>query len=145
MKRGRPSGTDLSVIVDISRAPPPQPPPELPASQQQTWRDIFGAVPSGYISRAAFPVAVELCRRIDRGRMLESLIEQFQPEWLAEDGGIERLDRLLAMAERESRGIVSCSRSLRLTPQSVQHPASAGRKLTAHRPAGVQRPWDVED
>jgi hypothetical protein len=145
MKRGRPSGNDLSVIVDISRAPPPQPPPELSPTQASAWRDIFGAIPSGYVPRASFPIAVSLCRHIEHERMLEHMIATFRPEWAQSDEGLARLDKLLSMAERESRAVAARCRSLRLTPQSVTQPVTAGRKLTAHRPAGVQRPWDVED
>ena len=140
-KRGRISGVELSVVVDLSRRPPPPPPPELPPSQAETWRTTIGSVPADYISRAAFPVLVELCRHVDRGRMLEGLIANFRPDWVAEEGGVERLDKLLAAAERESRGILSCLRQLRLTPQSV-HPTTAARRLANFRPAGRRPPWD---
>jgi hypothetical protein len=139
-KRGRVSGAELSVVVDLSRRPPPPPPSELPPSQAETWRNTMGSVPSDYISRAAYPVLIELCRHVDRGRMLEGLIASFQSEWAAVDGGVERLDKLLQAAEREGRAIVACARSLRLTPQSV-HPTTAARRLANHPPEG-RRPWD---
>jgi hypothetical protein len=37
------------------------------------------------------------------------------------------LDKLLAMAERETRAATACARALRLTPQSIMHPRTAGR------------------
>jgi hypothetical protein len=139
-KRGRISGAELSVVVDLSRRPPPPPPSDLPPSQAETWRTVMGSVPSDYISRGAYPVLIELCRHIDRGRMLEGLIASFAREWIGEDGGIERLDKLLQAAEREGRAILACCRSLRLTPQSV-HPTTSARRLANHLPAGRRPPW----
>ena len=46
------------------------------------------------------------------------------------DGGLERLDRLLAIAERETRAITACARALRLTPQAQMHPRTAGRAVS---------------
>jgi hypothetical protein len=102
-----------------------------------------GSLPSGYISRAAFPVAVELCRHIDRGQMLEGLIAEFRPEWFTADGGVERLAKLLQMADAESKAVVSCCRALRLTPQAVMHPRTAGRRLD-DGPSGP-KPWEWFD
>ena len=138
-KRGRVSGAELTVVVDVSRRPPPPPPSDSP-SQAETWRNTMGSVPADYISRAAYPAVVELCRHVQRGRMLEGLIADFKPEWLVAEGGTERLDRLLAMAEREGRAIAACLRSLRLTPQSV-HPTTSARRLANHPLAG-RRPWE---
>ena len=139
-KRGPLSGAEFSVVVDISKRPPPPPPAELPPTQAETWRNVMGSVPSSYISRAAFPVVIELCRHIDRGRMIEQLIASFPREWIGEDGGLERLDKLLQAAEREGRAILACCRQLRVTPQSV-HPTTSARALANHGPVG-RTPWD---
>jgi hypothetical protein len=144
-KRGRASTNDLSLVVDITRAPPPEPPRELPPTQAAIWRDIFGAIPSGYVPRASYSVAISLCRHIDRECTLAQMVETFRPEWAQTDEGLQRLNKLLSMAERESRAVAARARSLRLTPQSVHQPVTASRKLTAHRPAGVSRPWDVKE
>ncbi len=143
-KRGRSSAGELSVIVDISRAPPPPPPPELPVSQQTIWRDIMGSIPSGHISRAAFPVLTELCRHIEQGRMLAGLVGSFKPEWASTDEGLQRLDRLLAMHDRSTKTIVACARSLRLTPQSMVHPTTAARRMANQLDLGGQKPWDPD-
>jgi hypothetical protein len=71
------------------------------------------------------------------------MIAAFRPEWAQSDEGLARLDKLLGMCERESRAVAARCRSLRLTPQSVTQPVTAGRRLTAHRPPGVRRPWAV--
>lgn len=139
-QRGRRSTADISVVVDITRRPPAKPPAELTDAQATIWRDAAAAMPGDWLGRGAFPVLVEYCRHVARARLLEAQIAKFEPEWLAVDGGLERLDKLMAMAERETRAALSCARALRLTPQATMHPRTAGRRL-ADLPEGP-RPWD---
>jgi len=75
--------------------------------------------------------------------VLEKQISQFELEWTMVDGGLERLDRLLAVAERETRAMTACARALRLTPQAQMHPRTAGRAVS-NLPSGP-RPWDPEE
>jgi hypothetical protein len=67
-------------------------------------------------------------------------IAKFEPEWTSVDGGLERLDKMLSMAERETRAITACARALRLTPQAQMHPLSAGRMLNDMKTG--PRPWE---
>jgi hypothetical protein len=86
-------------------------------------------------------VLTAYCRHTVRAELLAEQVRAFRVEWLAEDGGLQRLDRLLAAADRETKAITACARALRLTPQSQMHPCTAGR-TTAREPGGP-RPWDV--
>jgi hypothetical protein len=140
MKRGRQSGAELGVIVGLPSRKVPPPPPELTPSQGETWSTVMRSVPPNYIGKAAHAVVVELARHVDRGRTLQDLIANFRAEWVAEPGGLERLDKLLAAAEREGRAVLACCRSLRLTPSSV-HPTTSARRL-AEPGAGRRTPWD---
>ena len=75
--------------------------------------------------------------------MLELQIARLEPEWTRLESGLERLDRLLAVAERETRAITACARALRLTPQAQMHPRTAGRAVS-NVPSGPM-PWDPEE
>jgi hypothetical protein len=88
-------------------------------------------------------VLIAYCRHACRARLLEQQLRQFEFEWARVDGGLQRLDRLLQMAERESRALTAAARSLRLTPQSQVHPRTAGRALN-NWPADARRPWDPD-
>ena len=140
-KRGRKSAAELAltdtVIVDVSRRMPAAPPSELTDAQAQVWRDVASVTP--WLARGAHGILIEYCRHICRARLLEVQIAHFQQEWIAADGGLERLDRLLAMAERESKAAIACARALRLTPQAQMHPRSAGRRLAEVSP--YPSPW----
>jgi hypothetical protein len=70
-------------------------------------------------------------------------IARFDTDWVGIDGGLERLDRLRAIAERETRAITACARALRLTPQAQMHPRTAGRAVS-NLPHGPRR-WDPEE
>jgi hypothetical protein len=53
---------------------------------------------------------------------------------------LQRYDRLLGMAERESRAITACARSMRITHQAQIQPRGAGR-ATIKEVTGP-RPWE---
>jgi hypothetical protein len=140
--RGRKSSAEMStLIVDTSRQTPPPPPSELTDAQAQVWRDVVGSLPGNWLTRAAHPILIAYCRHTCRSRLLEIQIAQFELEWTGIEGGLERLDKLLAASERESRAMMACARALRLTPQAQMHPRTAGRAIS-NVPQGP-RPWEI--
>jgi hypothetical protein len=115
----------------------------LTDGQSAIWRDVISSLPGDWLTRAAHPILVAFCRHVHRAQLLELQIAQFEAEWMAVDGGLERFDRLLAVAERETRAITACARALRITPQALMHPRSAGRAMNSLPSGG--RPWDPEE
>ena len=132
-----------TVVIDAGRQMPALPPAELTDAQAVVWRDVIGSLPGGWLTQAAHPILVAFCRHVCRARMLELQIARLEPEWTRLDSGLERLDRLLAVAERETRAITACARALRLTPQAQMHPRTAGRAVS-NVPSGPQ-PSDPEE
>src|SRR5262245_40731249 len=136
-KPGRKSQAELaltgSLLVDVSRRLPARPPSELSHPQAQVWRDAVGSMSGNWLNRGMHPVLIEYCRRVCRSRVIEQEIANTPPH------DLDRLDRLFGMAERESKAILALARSLRLTPQSQQHPKTAGR-MAADRP-DCPSPW----
>ena len=142
-QRGKKSAENLAtIIVDVGRRLPPPPPSELSDPQAAVWRDVVGSLPGHWFTRAAYSVLISHCRHVCRSRLLEAQIRLFELEWVKVPGGLERLDRMLAVAERESRAITATARALRLTPSTQMHPRTAGRAIDAE-PLGP-RPWDPE-
>jgi hypothetical protein len=141
MKRGPKSQSALAtVLVNAGHQMPAQPPAELTDAQAMVWRDTVASVPGDFASRAAFPILIAYCRHVCRNRLLEMQISKFEPEWTNVDGGLERLDKMLAMAERETRAITACARALRLTPQAQMHPRPAARMVNDLKMG--PRPWE---
>ena len=103
MKRGRKGTGDLTVAVGTGTRMPPAPPAELTDAQAMVWRDVVSALPGDYIGRGAHAVLVQHCRHVCRSRLLERQLRSFEVEWVNVDGGLERFERLLAMADRETK------------------------------------------
>lgn len=127
----------------MSPGMPPQPPPELSDAQAIVWRDTVSSLRGDWLNRSAFPLLIEYCRHVCRARLLEGEIARFEQEWIAVDGGLERLDRLMRMADVETKAVINCARQLRLTVQAQMHPRSAARRLVK-LPPGFKAPWDAD-
>jgi hypothetical protein len=144
MKRGRKSRNQLeltdTLLVDVTRRMPAPPPPELTDAQAQVWRDAVSSMPGNWLQRGAYAVLTEYCRHVCRARLLEAQVARFEEEWLKADGGLERFDKLLAMADREGKAALACARALRLTPQAQMHPRTAGRMANDVSP--YPSPWN---
>jgi len=122
---------------------PTKVPTELTDAQADVWRATLAALPDHWLMPSATALLIEYCRHVCRSRMLEIQLQAFDTEWLKAEGGIQRLDKLLGMADRETRAIMNCAKALRLSPQAIFLPAHAGRRYadTMMGPA----PWDIDN
>jgi hypothetical protein len=140
-KRGRKSASDVAVIPLVSNLPP-EPPYSLQSDEAaEVWREVVSAMPSGWFPPETLELLATYCRHVVTARFLSREVDRYQFDWLKIEGGIERLNKLTAMRERESRAMMSAARALRLTNQSRFRPdaaASARQKPSA----GSHRPWD---
>lgn len=81
------------------------------------------------------------CRHIVNADLLADELLNFDRAWLADDEGLKRYDRMLGMAERESRAASSLATRLRITRQAVDHPVTVGRGLA--KQAKSKKPWEL--
>jgi hypothetical protein len=81
------------------------------------------------------------CRHIVNARILADELLNFDRAWLADDEGLKRYDRLLAMSERESRAASSLATRLRITRQAVDHPTTVGRSIKNQSKG--RKPWEL--
>src|SRR5262245_48417977 len=109
-----------------------------PDAQAAVWRDAVSSMPGNWLQRGG--ILIEYTRHVCRARLLKGQVARFEEEWLKEDGGLERFDKLLAMAEREDKAALACARALRLTPQAQMHPRTAGRMANDMSP--YPSPWN---
>ena len=142
-KPGRKSTAELSVVVNVNNRPPLAPPASLTAKQAQVWRDTIATRPER-LPRSAYPLAIALCRHVCRHDQLEEMISvASQSRYLAEDGGVERLNKLMIMAQRETKAVTSCARALRLTPQSHRNNRRISEKSISYYDRMREEPDDV--
>jgi hypothetical protein len=139
--RGRKSSAELATKppLAILSERRPSPPADLTEAEGAVWSDTAGCMPAGWISKAQMPLLTAYCRHVVRASFLAEQIAKFKPEWLKEPGGLERLDKFLQMADRETKALNACARSLRLTHQS-QYTARTGARMAAK--GAEPRPWD---
>ena len=60
-------------------------------------------------------------------RKAQGQIDAYADKLVSKQGGVQILDKMFAMAERESRAVLANARSLRLTNQSKYDAQAAGR------------------
>ena len=141
-QRGRVSAASMAVAV-MDAAPGT---PRLAATvlltdaERDVWAALVNDMPAEHFSAKDVPNLEAYCRHVMYGRLLADRIQQFNPAWLDTDDGPKRYDKLLSMHEREVRAASSLATRLRITPQSLQHPETAGRR--AGKPK-TRKPWEL--
>ena len=83
-----------------------------------------------------------VARHVVQARILAEEVSNFDRTWLADDEGLERYDKLLKMAERETRAASSLATRLRITRQAIDQQTVA-RKLVSHSKA--RKPWELPE
>lgn len=143
-KRGRVSQAEINsqktiVIASNHRVAPPA---HLTDAEMQVWTEVVNDQPATAFSATHIPMIEMYCRHVVQGRILADEILNFDRSWLADDDGLKRYDRLLSMAERESRAANAIARGLRLTRQSL-HPETASNEVKRHLKS--RKPWEMPD
>lgn len=117
-----------------------QAPLHISEAERFVWLQVVNDQPADVFTETHVPLLELYCRHVVNARVIADEVANFQREWLATDDGLKRYDRLLAMAERESRAASSLATRLRITRQAI-HEATAGRKLAAS--PKVRKPWEL--
>ena len=102
-KPGRKSASELATKPVLSFVRPLPPPPEcLNPQQAEVWKTVIASPSGAMFSPEMTPLIVEYCRAVERAAIIAKQVEAFEPGWINAQGGIERLDRLLRMADRQA-------------------------------------------
>lgn len=133
--RGRPSGSELSVvssnIVAIER---PRPPLDLTEEQARIWKSIVESEPADWFTPATLQMLSQLSIHISRARRLARLLNDMEG---AVEVDVKEYRDLLRSEEEQSRAIASLATKMRLSQQ-----ATYDRKKA--KGAGGRRPWEFE-
>jgi len=140
--RGRKSKSELATLVQVVPVLVQQrlqPPLHINDAMRQVWVEAVNDQPADAFSDVHIPLLEMYCGHVVKARLVNQEIENFDLEWLRDDDGLKRYDRLTAIAERESRAASALARSLRITRQATVHPVTAGRANA--RMAKGAKPW----
>ena len=135
-KRGRQSAASLSVAPSLIETRRIAPPDSLTEREQGVWIDTAGSMPAHWFRPMHKPILASYCRHVAKSEKLASMVSQL----ISEPFDLAELDKLLAMAERETRAMTACARAMRITHQAQIQPRGAG-SATANQPKGLA-PWE---
>jgi len=141
-QRGRKSAASIAVraapTLSDSRLPAPL---HMSDAEQAVWVDVVNDQPASAFSPTHGPLLEMYCRHVVLSRVLADEILNFDRAWLADDDGLKRYDRLLAMHERESRAASSAATRLRITRQAIDQQTVARSIINAPK---AKKPWEIE-
>lgn len=143
-QRGRQSAAaaELAALVaPVVRTDRLSPPATLTDAEREVWIQTVEDQPADAFTPVHGPLLEMYCRHVVQARLIADEILNFDRQWLADDDGLKRYDRLLAMQEREVRSASSLATRLRITRQATTDPKTVGR---ANRNlARTRKPWEL--
>lgn len=143
MQRGRKSAiTSMKPVSPVVAQERVAAPAHLTDAEREVWNEVVSDQPASAFTATHVPMLEMYCRHVVQGRILADEILNFDRSWLADDDGLKRYDRLLGMAERETRAASSLATRLRMTKQSL-HPETAANAVKNHIKA--RKPWEIAD
>lgn len=142
-QRGRKSTAALAVarptpVLSESRLAPPT---HLPDAERDVWLQVVNDQPASSFTETHAPMLELYCRHVVLSRILADEILNFDRAWIADDDGLKRYDRLLAMHERESRAASSAATRLRITRQAIDQQTVARAIVNAPK---AKKPWEID-
>jgi hypothetical protein len=112
----------------------------LTDAERTVWLQVVNDQPAAAFSETHAPLLETYCRHVVQSRIIADEILNFDRSWLADDEGLKRYDKLLAMHEREGRAASSLATRLRITRQAIDQQTVA-RSLVNQPKA--RKPWEL--
>ena len=121
IKRGRKSkaSMDTPVAAVITTNKRLEAPAHLTEAERAIWIEVVNDQPATAFSPTHSPMIEMYCRHIVNNRILGDEILKFDRSQLRYEEGLKQFDRLLKIAERESRAASSIATRLRITRQAI--------------------------
>jgi hypothetical protein len=116
-------------------------PAHLTDAEQEIWLSVVNDQPASAFTVTHAPLLEMYCRHVVQSRIIADEILNFDRAWLADDDGLKRYDKLLAMAEREGRAASSLATRLRITRQAVDQQTIARAMINEPK---SRKPWEIE-
>jgi hypothetical protein len=137
MKRGRRSAAELSMAPIVEVISRPAAPDHLTDDEASIWEGFVSGMRADYFRRGDFDTLANLCRHIHAARRVSQWIEMALSD---PEIGIEVVDRLMRMRQRETAQANALARSLRLTKQAQSSPKGAGGATVD---GTLRKPWEI--
>ncbi len=112
----------------------------LSEAERYVWLEVVSDQPADAFSATHGPLLELYSRHIVQARVIAEELSNFDRAWMADPDGLKRYDRLLAMAERESRAASSIATRLRMTRQAIDQQTIANHQLKHSK---ARKPWEL--
>ena len=142
-QKGRKSAASLSVFakaVPVAAESRLDAPVHLSDVERGVWFEVVNDQPANSFTATHGPLLEMYCRHVVQARIISDELLNFDRSWLADDDGLKRYDRLLAMAEREGRAASSLATRLRITRQAIDQQTVARSIVNAPK---ARKPWEI--
>ncbi|ABM32354.1 hypothetical protein C8E08_3977 [Paracidovorax citrulli] len=145
-QRGRKSAASVAVAAEVgplvatNRLAPSM---HLSDAEQVVWARLVNDHAAAAFTETHRDMLDLYCQHVVTAQVLDDEIKSFDREWLRDDDGLKRYDRLLAMREREVRSASSLATRLRITRQATVDPKTVGRSNA--NVGRARKPWEVID
>ena len=111
--------------------------------QAAIWRRVVAARPADWFDGGSLDTLKAYVRSAAEAERISARIDALAPDALATADGIVVMDRLLAMRNREAAAMINAARQLRLNPQALMHPRTAGTAVrSVSADPGARKPWE---
>lgn len=141
--RGRKSGASKEVaglVTSIGVAQRLTAPLHLTDAERSIWAEVVNDQPASAFTPTHSPMLEMYCQHVVQARVIADELHNFDRAWLADEDGLKRYDRLLAMKEREGRAASSIATRLRITRQAIdQQTVARGIKNQSK----MRKPWEL--
>jgi hypothetical protein len=145
MKRGRKSSVSIGIAVvpnSVTSTDRLEAPLILTDAERDVWYQVVNDQPASFFTPTHAPLLEMYCRHVVQSRVLADQILNFDRKWLADDDGLKRYDRLLAMQEREGRAASSIATRLRITKQAIDQQTVARTLINQPK---ARKPWELPE
>lgn len=141
--RGRKSAQSLAtaaVATSVGAAARLRAALHLSDAERAVWAEVVNDQPASAFAPTHAPLLEMYCRHVVYSRILADEIASFDRSWLADAEGLDRYDKLLKMAERETRAASSFATRLRITRQAIDQQTVARSLSSAPK---SRKPWEL--
>jgi hypothetical protein len=140
MARKSSASMEVMTLDRVGLASRLEAPAHISEAERSIWVDVVNDQPADAFTATHGPLLELYCRHVVQARVIADELAVFDRAWMADDEGLKRYDRLLAMAEREGRAASSLATRLRITRQAL-HAVTAARQV-ANAPK-TRKPWEL--
>lgn len=115
-------------------------PAHISDAERVVWMEVVNDQPAAAFTATHLPLLELYCRHVVQARVIADELTNFDRAWMADDEGLKRYDRLLAMNEREGRAASSLATRLRITRQAVDQQTVARAMV---KDVKRRKPWEL--